>query len=89
MAHYLLPSIHARDYLELKRRSEMNNNGHRRNRSVMMVYDLCLNCAKACKRKGSPWCRLECPSFSGGVIYRNYRVANMTERELVSRIAYA
>jgi hypothetical protein len=67
----------------------MNNNGHKKWKTVMIVYDLCLNCGKACKRKGSPWCRLECPSFSGGVIYRNYRLANMTERELVSRIAYA
>jgi hypothetical protein len=89
MAYYLRISIHARDYLEFQRRCEMNNNGHKKWKTVMIVYDLCLNCAKACKRKGSPWCRLECPSFSGGVIYRNYRVANMTERELVSRIAYA
>jgi len=62
----------------------------RKNGTVWTTYDLCLACQKPCKCKGPPWCRLECPSFSSKELkYKFFRIVDMTERELLKRIAYA
>jgi len=58
-------------------------------RMVLGTYDLCLACSKPCKGIGLLWCRLECPSFScSEPKYRDYRIVDMTDKELISRIAY-
>ena len=58
--------------------------------TVLTTYDLCLDCNKACKRSGPPWRRLECPSFSSKEFrYKVYQIIDMTDSELIKRIAYA
>ena len=53
------------------------------------TYDLCLTCTRDCRRSGPAWCRLECPLFSGTEYkYKDYQVVNMTDEELVARVAY-
>lgn len=62
----------------------------RKNGTVLTTYDLCLACEKPCKCKGPPWRRLECPSVSSNELkYKFYRIVDMTETELLKRIAYA
>ena len=62
----------------------------KKNGIVSNTYDLCLDCTKKCKTKGPPWRRLECPSVSTrGLKYMVYRILDMTESELLKRIAYA
>jgi len=66
-------------------RSKSKTNG-----IVLTTYDLCLACKRKCKAKGPPWRRLECPSFSSSDLqYKVHRVLNMTDSELLKRIAYA
>ncbi len=60
-----------------------------RNGSVLTIYDLCLDCSKNCKCEGPPWCKLECSSFSNGTKRKIRRVINMTDEELIARVAYA
>jgi hypothetical protein len=68
----------------------MGRSRHRKNGTILTTYDLCLACKKSCKCKGPPWRRLECPSFSSSEFkYRFYRIVDMTESELLKRIAYA
>ncbi|MGQ9646231.1 MAG: hypothetical protein ACUVWO_06800 [Thermodesulfobacteriota bacterium] len=62
----------------------------KKNGIVLSTYDLCLACQRKCKAKGPPWRKLECPSASSsGFNYKVYRVLNMTDSELLKRIAYA
>lgn len=62
----------------------------KKNGIVLTTYDLCLSCQKECKVKGPPWRKLECPSASPSKLrYKVYRILNMTENELLGRIAYA
>jgi hypothetical protein len=62
----------------------------RKNGAVLATYDLCLDCQKPCKCKGPPWRRLECPSFSSQELrFKFHRIVDMTENELLKRIAYA
>jgi hypothetical protein len=58
--------------------------------TMLTTFDLCLTCRKTCKLAGPPWCKLECP-FSSGIEtkYNDYRILNMTDEELIARIAYA
>jgi hypothetical protein len=66
-------------------KSKSKNNG-----TVSNTYDLCLDCTKKCKAKGPPWRRLECPSVSSSDLkYMVYRILDMTDGELLKRIAYA
>ena len=68
----------------------MSKSRRRKNGTVLTTYDLCLACQKPCKCKGPPWRRLECPSFSSKELkYKFYRIVDMTESELLKRIAYA
>jgi hypothetical protein len=53
------------------------------------TYELCLACTRDCRRSGPPWCKLECPLFSGTDFkYENDQIVSMTDEELVARIAY-
>lgn len=53
------------------------------------TYDLCLACTRDCRHSGPPWCRLECPRFSGTEFqYHDYKIVSMTDEELVARVAY-
>ena len=62
----------------------------KKNGTVLTTYELCLNCEKDCKSTGPPWRRLECPSYSSKELkYKVYRIVDMTESELLKRIAYA
>lgn len=62
----------------------------KKNGIVVTTYDLCLACERRCKVKGPPWRKLECPSVSSSDLhYKVYRILNMTESELLKRIAYA
>jgi hypothetical protein len=62
----------------------------KKNGVVLATYDLCLACKKECKRKGPPWRRLECPYFSSPSLkFKVYRILDMTDSELLGRIAYA
>jgi hypothetical protein len=57
---------------------------------MLTTFDLCLACRKTCKLAGPPWCKLECPFPSGiETKYNDYRILNMTDEELIARIAYA
>jgi len=68
----------------------MSKSKFRKSGTVLTTYDLCLACKKACKCAGPPWLRLECPSFSSSESkYRVKRTVDMTEGELLKRIAYA
>jgi len=69
---------------------DMAKSKAKKNGVVLTTFDLCLACQKECKRKGPPWRRLECPSFSSPSLkYKIYRILDMTESELLGRIAYA
>lgn len=58
--------------------------------TMLTTFDLCLACRKTCKLAGPQWCRLECPFCSvNGTKYNDYRILNMTDEELIARIAYA
>jgi hypothetical protein len=68
----------------------MEKSKSKKNGIVLTTYDLCLVCKKKCKAKGPPWRRLECPLFSSPeVLFKVYRILDMTDRELLNRIAYA
>ena len=68
----------------------MLNSKSKKIMTVFTTYDLCLDCDKGCKHSGPPWRRLECPSFSSTEIkYKVYRIVDMTDSELIKRIAYA
>jgi hypothetical protein len=68
----------------------MLNSKSKKSGIVMTTYDLCLACKKACKCTGPPWRRLECPSFSSKEFrYKVYQIIDMTDSELIKRIAYA
>ncbi len=57
---------------------------------MLATFDLCVTCARDCKRAGPPWARLECPSSLGtGRTYDEYRVVNMTDEEILARVAFA
>jgi hypothetical protein len=61
----------------------------RTDKTVLATYDLCIDCTRNCKSVGPLWCRLECPSSTRSELkYRDFRVVDMTDKELVSRIAY-
>jgi hypothetical protein len=62
---------------------------HSLERMVVATFDLCLECRKACKRAGPPWCRIECSSFGSDNGAGECRTLDMTEDELVTRVAYA
>ena len=69
---------------------DMAKSKSKKNGTVSNTYDLYLDCAKKCKTKGPPWCRLECPSVSScDLKYIVYRILDMTDGELLKRIAYA
>jgi hypothetical protein len=69
---------------------DMAKSKSKKNGIVSNTYDLCLACTKKCKTKGPPWCRLECPSVSSSDLkYKIYRILDMTDNELLKRIAYA
>ncbi len=69
---------------------DMGKSKSKKNGIVLTTYDLCLACKKKCKAKGPPWRRLECPSFSSPEPkFKIYRILDMTDRELLKRIAYA
>ena len=69
---------------------DMARSKSKKNGIVLTTYDLCLACRRKCKAKGPPWRRLECPSFSSSDLhYKVYRILNMTDSELLKRIAYA
>ena len=69
---------------------DMEKSKSKKNGIVLTTYDLCLTCKRKCKAKGPPWRRLECPSVSSSELqYKVYRILNMTETELLKRIAYA
>jgi hypothetical protein len=69
---------------------DMAKSKSRKNGIVLTTYDLCLACKRKCKVKGPPWRRLECPSVSSSnPHYKVYRILNMTDSELLNRIAYA
>jgi hypothetical protein len=70
---------------------DMAKSKAKKNGIVSNTYDLCLDCAKKCKTKGPPWRRLECPSAasSSNLKYMVYRILDMTDGELLKRIAYA
>ena len=58
-------------------------------KTVLATYELCIDCGRNCKSVGPLWCRLECPSFTRPELkYRDFRIVDMTVKELVSRIAY-
>ena len=62
----------------------------RKNATVLITYDLCLACEKSCKCKGPPWRKLECPSFTSSELkFKVHRIVDMTEGELLKKIAYA
>jgi len=62
----------------------------KKNGIVSNSYDLWLACTRKCKTKGPPWCRLECPSVSSfDLKHKAYRILDMTDSELLKRIAYA
>jgi len=62
----------------------------KKNGIVLTTYDLCLASKRKCKAKGPPWRRLECPSVSSSDLqYKVNRILNMTDSELLKRIAYA
>jgi hypothetical protein len=69
-------------------RVAMSNSKSKKNGTVMTTYDLCLECKKACKCIGPPWRKLECPSFSSKK-FKVYKIVDMTDSELLRRIAYA
>ncbi len=57
--------------------------------TILTTFDLCLACGKSCKLSGPPWCKLECPFCSVAEIKcKDYRILNMTDAELIARIAY-
>jgi hypothetical protein len=57
--------------------------------SALTTYDLCLACTNQCKGIGLPWFKLECPSFSGMEReFQQYRVVEMTDEDLIARVAY-
>ena len=56
---------------------------------VVATFDLCLECRKACKRAGPLWCRIECSSFGSDNGAGECRVLDMTDDELLARVAYA
>ncbi len=61
----------------------------RKPKMVLATFELCLSCARDCKRAGPPWSRLECPTFAGAEFrFDEYRMVNMTDEELVARIAF-
>jgi hypothetical protein len=71
-------------YLGFHSKGKRNGNG-----TVFAVYDLCLVCAKHCKRSGPLWFRLECPCCSvARPKYSLFRRVNMTDGEIVARVAY-
>jgi hypothetical protein len=71
-------------------RVAISNSRSKKNGTVMTTYDLCLSCKKKCKCTGPPWRKLECPSFSSKELrFKVYRILDMTESELLRRIAYA
>jgi hypothetical protein len=62
----------------------------KKNGIVSTTYDLCLACTRKCKTNGPPWRRLECPSVSSSDLKcKGYRILDMTDSELLKRIAYA
>ena len=62
---------------------------HSPERMVLATFDLCLECSKACKRAGPLWCRIECSSFGSDNGAGECRVLDMTDDELLARVAYA
>jgi hypothetical protein len=69
---------------------DMAKSKTKKNGIVSNTYDLCLDCTKKCKTEGPPWRKLECPSASSSTLkYIVYRILDMTDRELLKRIAYA
>jgi hypothetical protein len=61
----------------------------RKPKIVLTPFDLCLSCPRDCKRAGPLWSRLECPSFAGTEHrFDEYRLVNMTDEELVARVAF-
>ena len=61
----------------------------RKKATLLSTFDLCLDCTRSCKRAGPPWCRIECPLCLGtGCKHNDYRVVNMSDEELVSRVAF-
>jgi hypothetical protein len=69
---------------------DMAKSKSKKNGIVSNTYDLCLACKRKCKTKGPPWRRLECPSVSSSDLkYKVYRILDMTDSELLKRVAYA
>ncbi len=69
---------------------DMAKSKAKKNGIVSNTYDLCLDCGKKCKTMGPPWRKLECPSASfSNLKYIVYRILDMTDGELLKRIAYA
>lgn len=61
----------------------------RKPKTTLTPFDLCISCPRDCKRAGPAWSRLECPSFAGtGCRFDEYRLVNMTDEELVARVAF-
>jgi len=86
MAQYLLQTV---TEIITKKRMAMLDPIARTNKTVLATYDLCIDCTRNCKSVGPLWCKLECPSFTRSELkYRDFRVVDMTDKELVSRIAY-
>jgi hypothetical protein len=56
---------------------------------VVATFDLCLECRKACKRAGPLSCKIDCSSFGSDNGAGECRILDMTDDELVSRVAYA
>jgi hypothetical protein len=56
---------------------------------VVATFDLCLECSKACKRAGPLWCKIDCSSFGSDNGAGECRVLDMTDDELLARVAYA
>ncbi len=57
--------------------------------TLLTTFELCLDCAKTCRRSGPPWRRLECSLFSGTESsYEEDQVVDMTDAELVERVAF-
>ena len=62
---------------------------HSLERMVVATFDLCLECRKPCKRAGPLWCKVDCSSFGSDNGAGECRILDMTDDELVARVAYA
>ena len=62
---------------------------HSPDRMVVATFDLCLECRKTCKQVGPLWCKVDCSSFGSDNGAGECRVLDMTDDEMVARVAYA